>query len=289
MIDGKDSSGEFNITDPESRKLNEELDKLNHLVIQNSKSSSLYFPTFRRIEGDYSMGNTTKVRRILSSGQVVYETIERNRLQDSFDMMSSQLSVYEHKFICSMSTNDIVSLLTERYTKASEELNKNYLSFSTSIISKIESAKSDIDKNQEEARNILSELQKDADNVNKQRDSLLKPFEVFSDLTSKIFEHKGIKLKSVTLGDSIDYIDSGSLSAGEKQMLSFLCYNAFSSETIIFIDESELSLHPDWQRRLFPTLLKQQSSNQFIIATHSPFIYSKYQDKEILLSEEKRE
>ena len=118
LIDGKDSSGEFNITDPESRKLNEELDKLNHLVIQNSKSSSLYFPTFRRIEGDYSMGNTTKVRRILSSGQVVYETIERNRLQDSFDMMSSQLSVYEHKFICSMSTNDIVSLLTERYTKA---------------------------------------------------------------------------------------------------------------------------------------------------------------------------
>ena len=34
LIDGKDSSGEFNITDPESRKLNEELDKLNHLVIQ---------------------------------------------------------------------------------------------------------------------------------------------------------------------------------------------------------------------------------------------------------------
>jgi predicted ATP-binding protein involved in virulence len=42
-------------------------------------------------------------------------------------------------------------------------------------------------------------------------------------------------------------------------------------------------LHVDWQRQLFPTLLSQGISNQFIIATHSPFIYSKYPDKEILL------
>jgi predicted ATPase len=40
--------------------------------------------------------------------------------------------------------------------------------------------------------------------------------------------------------------------------------------------------------------MKQQSSNQFIVATHSPFIYSKYEDKEIMdkeiiLSEEKGE
>ena len=79
------------------------------------------------------------------------------------------------------------------------------------------------------------------------------------------------------------------LSAGEQQMLSFLCYNAFYEDSIIFIDEPELSLHADWQRRLFPNLMKQQSSNQFVVATHSPFIYSKYEDKEIVLSEEKGE
>ena len=40
-------------------------------------------------------------------------------------------------------------------------------------------------------------------------------------------------------------------------MLSFLCYNAFSENTAIFIDEPELSLHVDWQRLLLPTLLEQ--------------------------------
>lgn len=68
-------------------------------------------------------------------------------------------------------------------------------------------------------------------------------------------------------------------------MLSFLCYNAFSEETVVFIDEPELSLHVDWQRLLFPTLLKQGQKNQFFVATHSPFIYSKYPDKEFMLDD----
>ena len=82
-------------------------------------------------------------------------------------------------------------------------------------------------------------------------------------------------------------IFSDKLSAGEKQMLSFLCYNFFFDNSVIFIDEPELSLHTDWQRLLFPTLLKQQKNNQFIIATHSPFIYSKYEDKEIIINHDK--
>ena len=70
-------------------------------------------------------------------------------------------------------------------------------------------------------------------------------------------------------------------------MLSFLCYNAFSENTPIFIDEPELSLHVDWQRLLLPTLLEQGAGNQFFIATHSPFVYSKYPDKEILLGDDR--
>ena len=68
-------------------------------------------------------------------------------------------------------------------------------------------------------------------------------------------------------------------------MLSFLCYNAFSENTPIFIDEPELSLHIDWQRFLLPTLLDQSTGNQFFIATHSPFIYTGYPDKEFMLDD----
>jgi predicted ATP-dependent endonuclease of OLD family len=52
---------------------------------------------------------------------------------------------------------------------------------------------------------------------------------------------------------------------------------------VFIIDEPELSLHADWQRLLFPVLLSQGSKNQFIVATHSPFIYAKYPDHEISL------
>jgi predicted ATP-dependent endonuclease of OLD family len=279
-------SGTFDLSNIDP--FDEEANELNQLVIDND-TSSLFFPTFRRIEGGYSMTNTRTVRRRMRTGGIITESMMRDDIQDEFDSISSRLSVSRHQFICSISTHDIVSLLTTRYAQSSEKLNEYYLRLSTSIINQIEGVKSDIEVNREEAFNILSELQEKAKDVNRKREELLQPFEVLSTLTAKIFQHKGIQVKSVTLGESVDAIDSGVLSAGEKQMLSFLCYNAFYDNSIIFIDEPELSLHPDWQRRLFPELLKQQASNQFIVATHSPFIYSKYEDKEIIMSKEKGE
>ena len=70
-------------------------------------------------------------------------------------------------------------------------------------------------------------------------------------------------------------------------MLSFICYNAFYDNTIFFIDEPELSLHVDWQRQLYPILKSQNKNNQFIFATHSPFIYGKFPDKEIMINIDK--
>ena len=117
----------------------------------------------------------------------------------------------------------------------------------------------------------------------------MKPFTELEKLIMKIFHKKGIEMAAITFGDKINAISSDRLSAGEKQMLSFLCYNAFSKNKVIFIDEPELSLHPDWQRLLIPTLLRQENNNQFFIATHSPFIYTKYPDKEIIINNNKGE
>jgi predicted ATP-binding protein involved in virulence len=108
-------------------------------------------------------------------------------------------------------------------------------------------------------------------------------------LITTIFQHKGINLSNLTVGEVNNAISSDKLSAGEKQMLSFICYNAFTKDHTIFIDEPELSLHPDWQRSLVSTLLNQGNNNQFFMATHSPFIFSKFSDKEIILSQDKGE
>ena len=105
------------------------------------------------------------------------------------------------------------------------------------------------------------------------------------DMLSKFLKEKSIKIdSSFAIGEMNNAVDADLLSAGEKQVLSFLAYNAFYENTPIIIDEPELSLHIDWQRALLPALLEQGTSNQLILATHSPFIYANYPEKEILLS-----
>ncbi|WP_238944282.1 AAA family ATPase [Allofranklinella schreckenbergeri] len=268
--------------DPTPRSSIEELNQMT----RDFRTSSLYFPTFRRIEGGYSM---TPIRRTSRSGRLVYRDIYRfDNIQDELASLADRISVDRHKFICSISTNDIVSLLTRRYAHISESLNTQYKSISTYIINQIQDAKPKMkDSGSSEALSLLNRIQERADTMNEERDKLLHPFTILSELTDKLFKHRGIRLQAVTLGDSADAIDSSILSAGEKQLLSFLCYNAFSENSIVFIDEPELSLHPDWQRRLFSILIEQQPTNQFIVATHSPFIYTKYSDKEIPMLEDK--
>jgi predicted ATPase len=133
----------------------------------------------------------------------------------------------------------------------------------------------------ETATAIVGEVRARIENMEKQRLLLMSPIEEVKALVERLFRHTGIRFgQRMSFGDAAKAVSSDQLSAGEKQMLSFVCYNAFSKDSIIFIDEPELSLHADWQRQLFSILQRQQSTNQFIIATHSPFIYSKYPDKE---------
>ncbi|MGB1204294.1 MAG: AAA family ATPase [Chitinophagales bacterium] len=109
-----------------------------------------------------------------------------------------------------------------------------------------------------------------------------------SDIINSLFNDKSVQIsENIILGDEKKTaIVAEKLSSGEQQVLGFLIYNAFSEKTVFFIDEPELSLHIDWQRQLLPKLMEQNSSNQFFIATHSPFIYSKFPDKEHILDKE---
>lgn len=262
----------------------EETEAVNNLIIK-AQTSSLFFPTFRIIEGGYSMTNIRMVKTRSLEGGVRYIT-EDDEIHNEFNRLSNRLSKISHKFICSISTNNIKSLVNSRYTRVSEEVNEYSEKLTTSILQQIEGVKSR--DNKEEAFTILGQIQKEADDFKRKTQELFKPFTALSELGEDIFQNKGIQLlTTLTIGQSVDAIDSDILSAGEKQMLSFLCYNAFYENSVIFIDEPELSLHPDWQRRLFPILLKQQATNQFVVATHSPFIYSKYEDKELVMSQEK--
>jgi AAA domain, putative AbiEii toxin, Type IV TA system len=65
------------------------------------------------------------------------------------------------------------------------------------------------------------------------------------------------------------------LSAGQLELLLFLSELALNDdrEGIIFIDEPELHLDPQWHRLILRPLRQLQPRAQLIVATHSPEIY----------------
>ena len=288
----KNGYNEHIIIDAETGRIDQkDVNRIKRLErrIARTTERSLFFPTFRRIEGGFLRSPDTE-----GSESV------REMLQTSMVQFSNEVSINGHKFIASISTEDLCELLTQKYADIYEEISTRQSKVLDEISKEIQNDP-DKDKVSEISQNasvVLNAIQK----VNAEREQLSKPFSVLSELSRKILRYNAIRVTGrstrgeatsritlgegrdgITVGEAKDAISSNKLSSGEKQMLSFLCYNAFNDKTAIFIDEPELSLHIDWQRLLLPTLLDQSTENQFFIATHSPFIFTGYQHKEIPL------
>ena len=79
--------------------------------------------------------------------------------------------------------------------------------------------------------------------------------------------------------------DINDLSSGEKQLfLRTLSIKMLEpNNSIILIDEPELSLHPKWQQRIIEVYKKIGENNQIIIATHSPHILGSVSNENIFI------
>lgn len=247
-------------------------------------ATTIFFPTFRRIEGGFSVNEgKPKFRNVLAR--------EAKDLEEAMAALSRKMSHADNIFISSISTLDIEALLLKNYADLSEKYNLLQKTVSSEVIETIRGYEIAADRSStgqseeiKSARDVIDRVRAKIEKMEEDRVNVMAPMTAIQRTVIKIFNHSGIKFGSrLSFGDAAKAISSEVLSAGEKQMLSFVCYNAFRNNCVTFIDEPELSLHVDWQRSLFPTLLEQNPSNQFIIATHSPFIYSRYPDKEICI------
>ncbi len=83
----------------------------------------------------------------------------------------------------------------------------------------------------------------------------------------------------------VDYLSSGQLEL--FLFLSALVVND-DREGIVFIDEPELHLDPQWHRAIVRCLLQIQPRAQFIVATHSPEIYdaAQYYERHFLVPDD---
>ena len=110
------------------------------------------------------------------------------------------------------------------------------------------------------------------------------PVEKFEQLIREMF----IGGKNLTLNnDGIEIAMAGkelnlsALSSGEKQLLKILVETVNVGPSVMLIDEPELSMHVDWQKRLIPSMRMLNPHAQFIIATHSPEIMAEIPDSQV--------
>jgi len=83
--------------------------------------------------------------------------------------------------------------------------------------------------------------------------------------------------KNIYFKNSLDEkISIDTLSTGEKEILNkvFFLFISDIKDSIILIDEPEISLHPSWQNRVVKIYKEfaKSNNNQIILATHSPQI-----------------
>jgi len=105
-----------------------------------------------------------------------------------------------------------------------------------------------------------------------------------NDKSVNVDESGNLKIESSLSSD----LGSRHLSSGEKQILILLTQALLRvDKPVVYIaDEPELSLHVTWQEKLLESLVTLGGQIQVIVATHSPDIVGKFQDKVIDLGRE---
>jgi predicted ATP-binding protein involved in virulence len=122
------------------------------------------------------------------------------------------------------------------------------------------------------------------------RDTLQR-IELFREILNERFLYKSVHIDSASgfyfLTDENEQLRPELLSSGEQHELVVLYELLFKTEreSVVLIDEPEISLHVKWQREFLNDLLRiaQLTRLRFIIATHSPQIVGGWTDRAVML------
>ena len=125
---------------------------------------------------------------------------------------------------------------------------------------------------------IIATLQSGAADAAEQAQRISHPKRLFQDIIDDLFTDTGKRI--IRSENEIRFTQIGEtlmpyqLSSGEKQMLVILLTVLVEDgqSYVLFMDEPEVSLHIEWQKRLIELILKLNPNVQLIVATHSPAV-----------------
>lgn len=151
-----------------------------------------------------------------------------------------------------------------------------------------------LDRLNEAQQNVMALYVQDTQEKLKVLDDLAQRIKVFLDNLNRKFQHKTVKVdrQKGLVAESYDNqsLPLDSLSSGEQHelVLNYDLLFRVRQNTLVLIDEPELSLHLSWQKRFLLDLLEIVKIANFdvLIATHSPFIISDRSDLMVALEAE---
>ncbi len=125
---------------------------------------------------------------------------------------------------------------------------------------------------------IIEVLQSGAPDAAEKAQAISAPKKRFQDIIDELFADTGKKI--VRSENEIRFSQIGEtlvpyqLSSGEKQILAIMLTVLVQDgeDYVLFMDEPEVSLHIEWQKRLIDLVLELNPHVQIILTTHSPAI-----------------
>lgn len=158
--------------------------------------------------------------------------------------------------------NETINLVDSRISSALDfqlyHLQRKYLDYQVNI-----------------GNRIIAELQQGNTDAAQR---LSEPKRRFQDIVDDLFEDTGKKI--VRSENEIRFSQIGEtlvpyqLSSGEKQMLAILLTVLVEDQQpyVLFMDEPEVSLHIEWQKRLIDLIDELNPNVQILLTTHSPAV-----------------
>ena len=263
---------------------------LNKAINENLSERIIYLPTYRRIENDFSnlkirneeLNNSEMLIRFgMSDVQKYIDTILdqiRNLAVEGFNKMTGLLlGQYTDGGNISYGYNiidlEIVKIVLDRLG------DKIDLATKRNIIKLIETDKI-YGPNYLHLLNLLHKLIANYDQQKHYDDRI----NGFVNTCNKYLNDKQFRYNPSNLTLKI-YMDDSTedqepvkltqLSSGEKQIVSLFSklYLESDENSIVIIDEPELSLSIKWQQMLLPDIMRSQNCKFLLTVTHSPFIF----------------
>lgn len=253
------------------------------------------------------------IKHILDNEQEVYfikeqrlfKNIDKERIINIIDEIPEKLKIIINELSqeYSETANNIDSTYPLRLFKTddgiSEEQYEDKLEELTAKFQKLKDynlLEGNIDirvKFKQEHSKALKVYFEDFDKKYRVYEEYIEKFDLFRDIINSKLSFKKVKISKedglTVLDNRNNKIDLNLLSSGEKQEI-VLYYNLIfelKDNSILLIDEPEISLHITWQKIFMDNLMKALGNRNIktIIATHSPQILSGYWESQIDLGE----